>query len=317
MTDKNQRAASTRDAARSLRRKPTLARTEARLAYWLLGPTVLIVLAIVIVPVLTNVFLSFKEVQLRDLRGGNLFNFDLTLKNFIKVFNDREFFDVLRASVVYATGGTLLSLVLGLLAALLVNVRFPLRNLVRGVFLFPYIAPVVSVTYVWVLMLGTRGVLNSLVKSLGLSAGPIPFTSSWPEALVVVVIFEGWRYFPFAFLFILARLQAIPKELYEAAVVDGANPWRKFIHVTLPQLRTVLATLILLRFIWTFNKFDDVFLLTGGAARTRVLPVKVYDYLFGRFNIGEAAATAMVLFGVLGLFLLIYFRFIAAKEDAV
>jgi len=303
--------------ARGSRRKATLARGEARLAFWLLGPTVFIVLAIVVVPVLTNVFLSFKEVVLRDLRGGDLWRFNLTLHNFIKVFHDREFFDVLRASVVYALGGTILSLGLGLLAALLVNVRFPARNVVRGLFLFPYIAPVVSVSYVWVLMLGSNSVVNALLRDVGWTSGPIPFTSTRPWALLTVLAFEAWRYFPFAFLFILARLQAIPQTLYEAATVDGATRWQKFANVTLPQLRTVLTTLILLRFIWTFNKFDDVFLLTGGAAGTRVLPVKVYDYLFGRFNVGEASATAMILFAVLALFLLIYFRFIAAKEDAV
>jgi len=278
---------------------------------------VFIVLAIVVVPVLTNVFLSFKDVALRDLRGDGLLRFNLTVQNFIKVFHDREFFDVLRASVVYALGGTVLSLGLGLMAALLVNVRFPARNIVRGLFLFPYIAPVVSVSYVWVLMLGSNSVVNALLRGAGWTGGPIPFTSTRPWALLTVLAFEAWRYFPFAFLFILARLQAIPKTLYEAATVDGASRWQKFANVTLPQLRTVLATLVLLRFIWTFNKFDDVFLLTGGAAGTRVLPVKVYDYLFGRFNIGEAAATAMILFAVLALFLLIYFRFIAAKEDAV
>jgi len=128
-----------------------------------------------------------------------------------------------------------------------------------------------------------------------------------------VILFEGWRYFPFAFLFILARLQAIPDELYQAASVDGASPFQRFFHITLPQLATVLSTLFLFRFIWTINKFDDIFLLTRGQAGTKVLTLKVYDYAFGEFNIGASSAVAMILFGVLSIFLIIYFRWIAKE----
>jgi multiple sugar transport system permease protein len=123
-----------------------------------------------------------------------------------------------------------------------------------------------------------------------------------------VILFEGWRYFPFAFLFILARLQGVPDALYQAAAVDGATPLQRFRHITLPQLGTVLATLFLFRFIWTINKFDDIFLLTRGQAGTKVLTIKVYDYAFGEFDIGAGSAVAMVLFGILAVFLIVYFR---------
>jgi multiple sugar transport system permease protein len=129
-----------------------------------------------------------------------------------------------------------------------------------------------------------------------------------------VILFEGWRYFPFAFLFILARLQAIPDELYQAASVDGASPFQRFFYITVPQLATVLSTLFLFRFIWTINKFDDIFLLTRGQAGTKVLTIKVYDYAFGEFNIGAGSAVAMVLFGILSVFLFIYFRWITREE---
>lgn len=135
-------------------------------------------------------------------------------------------------------------------------------------------------------------------------------------ALFSLIFFEAWRYFPFAFLFILARLQAIPAELYHAASVDGATPFQRFSHITVPQLRTVLSTLFLFRFIWTLNKFDDVFLLTRGQAGTKVLTLKVYDYAFGELNIGAGAAMAMVLFGILVVFLVIYFRWMPGNQDA-
>lgn len=129
-----------------------------------------------------------------------------------------------------------------------------------------------------------------------------------PLALATVIAFSAWNYFPFAFLFILARFQAIPKDMYEAADVDGASPLQKFWFVTLPQLTGVLAVLFLLRFMFLINKFEDIFLLTGGAAGTKTLPIQIYDQAFGLANLGTGTAVAVILFGVLLLFMVIYFR---------
>jgi len=293
----------------------------------MLVPTFTVVLAFVIFPVIWNLWLSLKPVSLGDLRGASLFKFNLTLDNFRKVFSDPGFVPALLTTLIYTITGSALSILLGLIAALLVHGEFRGRSLLRGLFISPYIAPVVAVTFTWSFILDPQlGVLNWLAVDRGLLAQPIPFLSQrwWdldlmgvrvrlPLALTSVILFEGWRYFPFAFLFILARLQAIPDELYQAASVDGASPFQRFYHITLPQLATVLSTLLLFRFIWTFNKFDDIFLLTRGQAGTRVLTIKVYDYAFGEFNIGASSAMAMVLFGVLSVFLVIYFRWIAKE----
>lgn len=297
---------------------------EARLAFWLLVPTFTVVLALVIFPVIWNIWLSVKPVALGDLRGDALLKFNLTLENFYKVFGDPDFGPVLLTTLVYTIAGSALSIFLGLMAALLVHGEFPGRNLLRGLFISPYVAPVVAVTFTWTFILHPQlGVVNWLGIDKGLLAQPIPFFSQrWlemdimgmrpriPLALTSVILFEGWRYFPFAFLFILARLQAIPDELYQAASVDGASPFQRFFHITLPQLATVLSTLFLFRFIWTLNKFDDIFLLTRGQAGTKVLTIKVYDYAFGEFDIGASSAAAMVLFGILSIFLIIYLRWI-------
>jgi len=125
-------------------------------------------------------------------------------------------------------------------------------------------------------------------------------------ALLLVIVFEAWRYFPFAMLMILARLQAVDATLYEAADVDGANTWHKFWYVTLPEVRYVLGAVFLLRLIWTFNKFDDIFLLTGGGFGTNVLPVLTYQFSFRSYNFGKGAANAMILLGILVVFLVIY-----------
>ena len=293
----------------------------------MLAPTFTVVLAFVVFPVIWNLWLSLKPVSLGDLRGTSFLEFNLSLSNFQKVFGDPEFVPVLLTTLIYTIGGSVLSILLGLMAALLVHGEFPGRGLLRGLFISPYIAPVVAVTFTWSFILDPQlGALNWLAVNKGLLAQPIAFFSQrWmeldimgirirlPLALTSVILFEGWRYFPFAFLFILARLQSIPEDLYKAASIDGASPFQRFYHITVPQLATVLSTLFLFRFIWTINKFDDIFLLTRGQAGTKVMTIKVYDYAFGEFNIGASSAVAMVLFAILSLFLFIYFHWIVKE----
>jgi multiple sugar transport system permease protein len=135
-----------------------------------------------------------------------------------------------------------------------------------------------------------------------------------PVALFTVILFEMWRSFPFAFLFITARLQAVPASMEEAARVDGASPTQRFRYVVLPQLMPTIAVLALLRFIWTFNNFDDVYLLTGGGAGTQMVSIRVFNYLTGRGDIGAASAQALVLAGILIVLVSVYVRFAAREE---
>ncbi len=290
------------------KRATTFSDQEARLAFWLLLPAFTVVTALVVFPVVWNLWLSLKPATLGDLRDGSLFAFHWGLGNFEKVLTDPEFGSNALITLTYTVLGSSLSVLLGLIAALLVHGEFPGRSLLRGLFISPYVAPVVAVTFTWAFILDPQlGVLNWLATEKGVISAPIPFLSQRPFALISVILFEGWRYFPFAFLFILARLQAVPDELYQAAAVDGATPVQRFFHITLPQLATVLAMLFLFRFIWTINKFDDIFLLTRGQAGTKVLTIKLYDYAFGEFDIGAGSALAVVLFGMLAVFLMIYF----------
>lgn len=300
------------------KRTLTLAQQEQRLAYWMLGPVLVVVLGIVLFPVLWNVLLSLRRVRLLDLRHLSLFDFNLTLHNFTRVFTDWGFWPDLWMTVYYSIASALLATSLGLIVAQLLNVKFHGRGFLRGLFLFPYIAPVIAVAFTWryALLSPHTGVLNALAVEVELFSQPIAFLSQRPLAVIIVILFQGWRFFPFAFLFIQARMQAIPDELYEAASVDGATPSQKFFYITLPQLRLVLTTVILLRFIWTINRFDDVFLLTGGAGGTKVLPVRVYNYLMGEWDIGTAAALAIILLFILAIFLLSYFKWIMRAGEA-
>jgi multiple sugar transport system permease protein len=313
---------------RAAGRGRTMRQREQRLAFGLIAPGVLIVLALVLLPVVWNIALSFRELRLIELREFSPLTLDLSIENYQEVIGDSDFLELLRTTLIYAVLGTSVSILLGLWAAMVVQRAFPGRSLVRGLILFPYVVPVVAAALLWRTMLNPQiGILNSWIQSV-FNTGNVDFLTSrsfdleilglelgLPAAFTMIVLFEGWRSFPFAFLFILARLQALPGELYEAAQVDGASAVQSFFHITLPQLRGVFAVLFLLRFIWTFNSFDEVYLLTGGAGGTQVVSVQIFEYLFGRSDIGAASALSIVLAIVLAALLLLYFRFVPAEES--
>ena len=294
----------------------TLAARDARAGIALITPTVLIVTVIVLIPIAWTVMIAFQKIKLINLRRTGLFG-RYTLDNFVNVLTSAGFGSSLVTTFIYTIGGTVGSIVAGLIVALALRERFRGRGLIRGAMLLPYVAPVVAVTFLWTTMLNPEyGLINAWgQKYLGWDAG-IPFLSQSSTALATVIVFEIWRYFPFAFLFITARLSALPGDVEEAARVDGATPWQRFRFVILPQLWPVISVLFILRFIFTFNKFDDVYLLTGGGAGTEVVAIRVYNYLVSRGDLGASAAQALVLAMTLVILMIIYTRASKRSEES-
>ena len=263
-----------------------------------------------------------KKIKLTDTvvkvtgRGENvLINSEFTLKNFAYIFDSSEFWTVIYATLFYTVFGTIGALVVGLFAALLLNIDFRGKGLIRGLYLFPYVAPVIAVAFAWVILFDPfSGSINALLVQMEVVDTPINFFGQKPYALIMVTVFEIWRYFPLSFLFILARMQAIDVEMYEAADMDGASPFQIFWYLSLPTLMGILSILFLLRFIWTFNKFDDIFLLTGGSADTRTLTVNVYEQAFAVSNIGAGSAVAVLIFVFLLFFSIFFFRYFNREE---
>jgi multiple sugar transport system permease protein len=244
-----------------------------------------------------------------------LTSLEFTWENFARVFDGDEFWGVLGVTLFYTVFGTIGALVVGLFAALLLDRSFRGQGVLRGLFLFPYVAPVIAVAFTWIILFDPfSGSANALLIQMGVTERAINFFGERPLALIMVTVFEIWRYFPLSFLFILARMQSIDTDMYEAADMDGASPFQKFWYLSLPQLLGILSVLFLLRFIWTFNKFDDIFLLTGGNAGTRTLTVNVYEQAFALSNIGAGAAVAVVIFACLLMFSFLFFRFISREE---
>ena len=248
--------------------------------------------------------------------GKNILtNLEFTGENFARIFDGSEFWTVLWVTVFYTVFGTIGALLFGLFAALLLNKEFRGQGILRGLYLFPYVAPVIAVAFAWIILFDPfSGSANALLVQMGVTNEAINFFGERPLALIMVTVFEIWRYFPLSFLFILARMQSIDTDMYEAADMDGASPFQKFWYLSVPQLLGILSVLFLLRFIWTFNKFDDIFLLTGGNAGTRTLTVNVYEQAFAVSNIGAGAAVAVVIFCCLLAFSFFFFRFISREE---
>ncbi len=303
------------------------AREDRRTGYALISPTVVIVFTMVVLPILWTISLAFQNVRLLNLRRTGFIG-DYSLDNFEKVLTSPGFVDALVTTLVYSVAGTACAIGLGLVAALALRRPFRGRGLVRACMLVPYVAPVVAATFVWTTMLNPQfGVVNHYGTSLLGWDEPIAFLSSGEpltlfgldlhvsKSLATVVLFEGWRSFPFAFLFLTARIQAIPDTLEEAAVVDGATPTQRFRYIVLPQLLPTIAVLTVLRFIWTFNNFDDIYLLTGGGSGTQVVAVRVYDYLINRGDIGAAAAQALVLAAILAVLVTAYLKLFGRSEE--
>jgi multiple sugar transport system permease protein len=304
------------------RRVRTITERDARFGQAMLAPTLLVVLLVVVIPILWTVVLAFQDLRLIDLRRRGLFG-AFTVDNMVRVFTSPGFWTALRTTLLFSVVGTITSIGIGLVAALALRGAFRGRPLVRASMLLPYVAPVVAVTFVWQTMLSPQfGIVNAIGQNVFGWEDPIAFLSqrsttvsvfgleiAVPVALLTVMAFEAWRYFPFAFLFLTARIQALPGELEEAARVDGATPSQRFRHVVFPQLLPTIALLAVLRFIFTFNEFDEIYLLTGGAAGTQVVSVRVYDLLTARGDVGTASAQALVMALILVLLLGLYFRF--------
>ena len=280
-------------AARTSLRPGSMRRREALLAWAMLSPALVVVVGIVAFPVLYNLWMSFHSVSLGALGRKSAF---VRFFNYVWTLKDPAFLSSLKITLFYSVASAALVTAAGLAAALLLAKPFLGRRWVRAVALFPYVAPVVALAFVWRLIFdtGASRLANWTMRGIGVIDQPVAWLSSGASAIWMVIAFQVWRYFPFAMLLVLARLQSIPTDLIEAAQVDGAGPWARFRHVILPELRYVLAVVFVLRFVWTFNKFEDVYLLTEGEGNTAVLPILIRNYVDGG-ALGPASACAVML----------------------
>jgi multiple sugar transport system permease protein len=276
--------------AASKRRGPSVSQREGRLAWALLAPSVVLVGMVVVYPIISSIRMGFTHIPLDPAMPEEF----VGLEQYSEIVHDCEFWLAIVRSLVHTAATVAGSTLLGLAVAVLMNREFAGRGIARGIVLMPYVAPLISLVFAWRYMFHpVYGFVNHwFVDILPIFSEPRDWVESPAFAMPMVILFDIWRYFPYAFLMILARLQSIPKALYEAAEVDGAGSWAKFRHITMPELSFVLGSIVVLRWIWNFTKFDDVWLLSRNVAT-----VTVYTYLraFQSFDLGQAAAISSLL----------------------
>jgi multiple sugar transport system permease protein len=288
------------------------ARRQALAGWLLLAPALALLGGLVLYPILYNVWLS-----LFDKHAFLPAQTFVGLGNYRYFAGDEEFWSSVRYGTIYAGTTMVLQLGLGVLAALLLNEAFRGQGLLRGVVLFPYMIPTIVAVILWKWLLNdSYGLVNHLLTATGLVRAPVPWLGR-DYIMWSLVLTSVWQFFPFVVVTYLARLQIIAPELYEAATVDGAGAWRRFLHVTLPQTASVLFVIVLLRSIWMFTKFDTVWLMAGdgGVSRyVRTLPVYAYARSFTYLQAGMGAALSVIMFVLLLAATAVYFRVFRQDE---
>jgi multiple sugar transport system permease protein len=270
----------------------------------LIAPTVLILSAVIVYPLVTGIYLSLFSLYTPTLQGSFV-----GLDNYVAVLGSGGFWFALWTTILWTVGTLILQVFFGVSLALLLNQNILFRSLARSLVLFPYFLSTVVAVLLWRWLFNDLyGLLNHLMMAAGIIDMPKDWLGRMPNAMISIIVVGAWKFFPFVVIAVLARLQTIPEQLYEAATIDGAGPFGRFFDVTLPQLRDVLGIVILLRIIWDFKEFDLIYLLTGGGPidSTRTLPLIVYQQAFGLNQMGMAATYAVAMMLVMLAFMLVY-----------
>jgi len=285
------------------------ASSDIRLAYLLVAPTVAVLVALSIYPLIHAVTLS-----LRVTSGGVS---RWSPGNFARLFSDQFFLAALGHTLVYAACALTLEFFLGLGLAVLMNNQLRGRGFFRAALLVPMMLPTVVAGVVWRLMLNPNfGAVNGTLKGMGLNTTALTWTSSPRLAMLSVVAVDVWQWTPFMFLILLAGLQAIPQEPYEAALIDGSSAWQTFRHVTLPLLKPAILVALLLRTMDLLRVFDQVFILTEGGPgfATETISLYIYRTAFRFSDFGYAAAMSFVLLIITNIVSAFYIRVLQARE---
>ena len=286
---------------------------ERTLAWLLVGPLVLLLLGLVAYPFGMAVQFALSD---RTLAEPGRF---VGLANVWNLWENQIYRQTLWNTIVYTIGATILKLGAGLGLALVLNERLPLKRLVRSAVLLPWIVPTVLSAMAWLWLLTPNfSVLNWILVHTGVSQRGLPWLTSPSLAMFSVILVNTWRGIPFFAITLLAGLQTIPGELYEASAIDGAGTWRRFRYVTLPLLQPILLITLVLSVIWTFSDFQVVYGLTQGGPMnsTHVLATLSYQVGLASGNIGEGAAISLTMLPLLLVLIIWQIRHLRRGVDA-
>jgi len=240
------------------------------------------------------------------------------LANFEFIIADRLFWSSFYNAVYWTFFSVLLQTIFGVGLGLMLHRALVGVSFFRGILLFPYIVPTVVIALCWQWMLNPEiGIVNHSLKEAGIISENVYWLSSPGMAMWSTIMLNVWKYTPFVTICVLARLQTIPLELYDAAKIDGAGTIRRFFDITLPQLAEVLAVVVVFRTIWTFNKFEEIYLLTRGGPGTSTFNLAIYSFeqSIANLKMGVGAATGVVMMFILFAGSLIYLKLFKFDEE--
>jgi multiple sugar transport system permease protein len=285
-------------------RRRTIAMQKWGQAYILVAPAIVLIALMMFYPVVQTLWFSVNKVQLPAFRTTWV-----GLDNFIRVLEDADTWPLFLRTVTWILGTVVLRMALGLGAALVFNAKVRGTIWMRVLAVLPWTIPSVVSSNLWRWIVQTDvGVLNLELKQWGLGAWAVSWLSNPDSALWTVIVAYSWSGYPFVMLLILARMQGIPEELYEAAKVDGANWWQQFRFITVPSLKGVLGVALILEVVSAVNSFDTIMIMTGGgpANATRIWGIEIYKRGFTNFDLGGASAMSVLMFVGALVFFVIY-----------
>jgi multiple sugar transport system permease protein len=291
--------------------------SKSRAAYLFIAPGTVIIICLILYPIIQTAIMSFTYWYLVMPKKGHPFvGFD----NYKDFFGLTQFPQMVKVTLIYIVAGVLGKMGAGLGTALLLNRKFWGRAVVRAIMIIPWAMPTVVVCVLFMVALDpTYGMVNAILLDLRVISKPIPFFLKPDLALVAVIFVEIWRYFPFIAVMLLAALQGIPQELYDAASLDGAGVFRKFARITWPWITPVWYIVLILQLVWTVQEFELVYLITRGGPNfgTQIIGVDVYLNAFRFFKMGTASAEGMFLVLFSLIFAVVYFGFIQKRQETV
>jgi multiple sugar transport system permease protein len=295
---------------------PSLSARRRRAGYLFCLPGMTFLALFLAYPLCYTVWTSVHDVDLGQLLGGTeRFN---GLDNYRAVLDDPAFWHAVRLSLIFTLGSLLLQFTLGFALALLFARTFPLGGLLRSLLLVAWLLPpVVSGTLFRWMLDAESGAYNALLGAVGLGSLGHDWLTDPSTSLAGVIFANVWVGVPFNMLLLLVGLHTIDPELHEAAAIDGAGAWQRFRHITLPLMRPVSVTVLLLGLVYTFKVFDIVFVMTGGGPvdATRLLSLYVYEVFFTSFRFGQGAAAGLLLLVVPLLAGVFYVRRLRREEE--
>lgn len=287
---------------------------ERLFGYGLLLPTLAVIGLVILYPLAEGFRLSLLRLRLTSAAEPRFVGFE----NYGELFADPDFWSSLRITGVWTGANVVAQIILGLGLALLLNEQLKARGLFRSIALIPYIVPSVVAALIWRWMYdGSAGIINSALFRLGLIDAYRPWLGEIDTALPAVIVESVWKGTPFVMILLLAGLQTIAPEFYEAGAIDGAGTWRRFRDITLPLLQPSLAVATILTTVYTVNNFNAIWLMTRGGplGSTEILFVQAYRIAFERFDFGMAATISVVLFGLLAIVAALYIFLVDRGEE--